>query len=96
MLTPKYKYTKKYVIERVNDNKLLYYFLKKNKIYTKFVNSCLNANTLAYNLERTDFDKSPFMSFSWSCSNRLYNNSLNWLQISFQFKKYKASVYEEI
>ena len=31
MPKPRYKYTKKYVSEKVNNNKLLYIFLKKKK-----------------------------------------------------------------
>lgn len=96
MLTPKYKYTRKYVIERVSNNKLLYCFLKKNKIYTKFVNSCLNANTVEYSLERKDFDKSPFMAFSWAHSNILYNHEYSWAKISIKFNEFKKYIYEEI
>ena len=95
MPTPKYKYTRKYVFEKVNRNKILYSFLKENRIYNKFINSCLNSNTCCYYIDRHDFDKSPFMAFSWANSNIL-NNFQNWDLISIEFEKYKKHIYEEI
>lgn len=96
MLTPKYNYTREYVVKKVNNNKLLYYFLKKNKIYTKFIDACLNANTLEYNIDRKDFDAGPFMAFSWANSHILNNHDINWAIISKEFVKYKKHMYEEI
>lgn len=96
MLTPKYKYTRKYVFEKVNKNKILYSFLKENKIYNKFINSCLNANTCCYYIDRHDFDNSPFMAFYWANSNILNNLYINWGLINIEFDKYKKRIYEEI
>ena len=96
MLTLKYKYTRKYIVEKVNKNKILYSFLKENKIYNKFVNSCLNANTIDYFIDRQDFNQMPFMAFSWANSHILNNHDINWNQIIVEFKKYKKHMYEEI
>lgn len=96
MLAPKYKYTRKYIVEKVNKNKILYSFLKENRIYNKFINSCLSANTSAYYIDRHNFNTAPFMSFSWANANMLNNCMLEWSQISIKFNKYKKSIYEEI
>lgn len=96
MKTPRYKYTKKYIVEKVNKNKILYSFLKENKIYDKFINSCHKANTDFFFIDRRDFGKHPFMAFSWSKSEILYDQSLNWSNINYEFLEYKKYIYEEI
>lgn len=96
MPVPRFKYTKKYVTEKVNNNKLLHIFLKKKRIYNKFVDSCLNANTFDYSIDRQDFNQEPFMAFSWANSNQLNNQDMNWILISKEFNKYKLHMYEEI
>lgn len=96
MSTPRYKYTSKYVIEKVNNNKLLHIFLKKKKIYNKFIDSCLKANTSCYFIDRQSFDKHPFMAFSWAASNMLNNDRTDWCSIAIEFDKYKLHIYEEI
>ena len=96
MSTPRYKYTRKYVIEKINNNKLLHIFLKKKKIYNKFIDSCLKANTSVFFIDIQSFDKQPFMAFSWCISNTLNNNDTNWGAISIEFDKYKRHMYEEV
>lgn len=96
MLTPKYKYTRKYIVEKVNKNKILYSFLTENKIYNKFINSCHKVNTEQFFIDRRDFDKYPFMAFSWADSEALYNQSIEWSNISEKFSKYRKYIYEEI
>lgn len=96
MPVPRFKYTKKYVTEKVNNNKLLHIFLKKKRIYNKFIDSCLNANTINYFIDRQDFNQEPFMAFSWANSNQLNNQDMNWILISQEFNKYKRHMYEEV
>lgn len=96
MLTPKYKYTRKYIIEKVNKDKILYSFLKENRIYNRFINSCHKANTDLFFISRGDFYQQPFMAFSWAESERLYDQSLNWSNIQYKFSKYRKHIYEEI
>lgn len=96
MPVPRFKYTKKHVTEKVNNNKLLHIFLKKKRIYNKFVDSCLNANTINYFIDRQDFNQEPFMAFSWANSHILNNHDINWATISVEFEKYKKCMYEEV
>lgn len=96
MPKPRYKYTKKYVSEKVNNNKLLHIFLKKKKIYNRFIDSCLNANTTCYFIDRQDFNEVPFMAFSWALSNILNLKDVNWGLIDVEFNEYKRHAYEEV
>ena len=72
MQAPRYKYTRKYIIDKIKEHKLLYTFLIKEKIYNKYVKACIECNTEIFNID-TDFKPSPFMSFRWADAYYLIN-----------------------
>lgn len=65
MLAQKYKYTRKYIINKIKEHKLLHAFLIEEKIYNKYVRACIECNTVDFNID-DDFKNNPFMCFRWA------------------------------
>lgn len=91
MLAPKYKYTRKYIINKIKEHKLLYTFLIKEKIYNKYVKACIECNTIQFNID-DDFQSSPFMSFRWAEADHIINGG----EYNMKYYKFIKKLNEEI
>lgn len=97
MSTPKYKYSREYVIKKIKSHNLLYSFLKDKKIYNKFVFACIQANDIWYYIDRNSFYSTPFMSFSWKIAELLTpKDKVDWYNIHNEYNSYIVKAHEEI
>lgn len=92
MQTPKYKYTRKYIINKIKKHKPLYIFLVKEKIYNKYVKACIECNTVEFNIDNIQFKCSPFMCFKWSEANHFINGG----HYNSEYYKFIKELNEEI
>ena len=86
-----YKYSRKYVVDKVESHKLLYIFLIKEKIYNKYIKACMECGTINFNIERLDFIRYPFMCFDWNQTTSFKGSTYH-----FKYREYIDNIYEEI
>lgn len=86
-----YKYSRKYVVDKVKSHKLLYAFLIKKKIYNKYIKACMENGIIFFNIERLDFIRYPFMCFDWNKT-----TSFNGYTYYFKYRKFIDNIHEEI
>lgn len=86
-----YKYSRKYVVDKVKSHKLLYAFLIKERIYNKYIKACMEDGTIFFNIERLDFIHQPFMCFDWNKT-----TSFSGYTCHFKYRKFFDDINEEI
>ena len=86
-----YKYSRKYVVDKVRSHKLLYTFLIKNKIYNKYIKACMENWIIFFNIDRLDFIRHPFMCFDWYKTTNLKGSTYH-----FKYREFVDNINEEI
>ena len=97
MNIPKYNYSNKYILEKIERHPLLYSFLLDDGMLNNFIFACANANSSRYYIDRIDFKKQPFMAFEWKSAYVFLPDGYDdWYDIMNDYDLYISKMYEEI